>query len=70
MIEVVRENFLAAKAQLNTCTCAVSVYASVRLSVCPWSKLNFFLFGPLSLLSCAHDRLLMTADDCMPMTSV
>ena len=39
---------LAAKAQLNTCTC---------LSVCMWSKLNFFLFDPLSLLCCAHDSL-------------
>ena len=27
------------------------------LSVCLWSKLNFFLFDPLSLLSCAHNSL-------------
>ena len=38
--------FLAAKAQLNTCTC-VSVCVSVRL----WSKLNFSLFTPLYTLS-------------------
>ena len=34
--------FLAAKAQLNTCTC-LCVCPSVRL----WSKLNFSLFTPL-----------------------
>ena len=55
-------HFLAAKAQLNNCTCAVSVHPFV------W-KLNVFLFGPLSLLSCAHDSLLMTADDSLPMTA-
>ena len=39
-------SFLAAKAQLNTCTC-VSVCVSVRL----WSKLNFSLLTPLYTLS-------------------
>ena len=43
--------FLAAKAQLNTCTYVLSFCLSVRL----WIKLNFFLFGPLSLLSSAYD---------------
>ena len=35
--------FLAAKAQLNYCTCV-----SVCLSVCPWSNLNFSLFLTVS----------------------
>ena len=38
---------LAAKEQLNTCTCVLSV----------------FLFGPLCPLFYAHDSLLITADD-------
>ena len=59
---------LAAKAQLNTGTCAESVHLSVCPSVPLWSDLNFFLFGPFSLLSCVRDSLLMTADDCFPMT--
>ena len=35
------QSFLDAKAQLNKGPCL-----SVRPSICPWSKLNFFLFGP------------------------
>ena len=31
------------------------MHLRLRLSVCPWSQQNFFLFGPISLLSCAHD---------------
>ena len=61
--------FLAAKEQLK-CTYVLSVH--------PWSNLSFFLFGSLSLLFCAHDRLLMTAvgsflvtaDDSLLMTAV
>ena len=76
VFEVYQWRFIfSCTAKLNTCTCAW-VFPSVRL----WSKLNFFLFDPLSLLSCAHDSLkcwwqlahdslLMTADDSFQITA-
>ena len=39
-----------------------STSALVPPSICPWSDLNSFLFGPISLLPCVQDSLLMTAD--------